>query len=81
VGLLPIYRITRDEIYSRNLDERVKPDKAIGLALSAIATVGYNFNVRSGIKLLVGHKIIQREENPDGLTRVMVNTLSYYYRF
>jgi hypothetical protein len=81
LGMLPIYRITNDEVYSPKTDSRVKPVGAKGLALSAIATVGYGFNVRSGVKLLFGHKIEQRDVNPDGLTREMVTTISFYYRF
>lgn len=83
VGLLPIYRITNDQIIDPNIsaNEHSKPDGAKGLALSGIGTAGYNFNVKSGIKLLVGHKIVQREENPDGLTRELVTSLSYVYKF
>jgi hypothetical protein len=82
VGLLPIYRITKDEIESpAGSGERIKVDKSTGLALSAIVTAGYGFNVRSGVKILVGKRIIHREVNPDGLTREMVTSLSYYYRF
>lgn len=80
VGVLPIYRITNDEIEDAT-GKRVKPDNAKGLALSAIGTVGYSFSVKSGIKLLVGHKIVQRDENPDGLTRELVSSLTYFYRF
>lgn len=80
LGLLPIYRITNDEITGVT-GERVKPDGAKGLAMSAIFTTGYNFNVQSGVKILVGHKIVQRDFNPDGLTRELVSTISYYYRF
>ncbi len=80
VGLLPIYRITNDEITSPSGD-REKPNGAKGLALSAIGTAGYNFNVKNGIKLLVGHRLVQRDENPDGLTRELVSSLSYFYRF
>lgn len=79
VGLLPIYRITNDEIELSG--ERVKPDGAKGLALSGIGTVGYSFNVKNGIKLLIGHKLVQRDENPDGLTRELVTSVSYFYRF
>ncbi len=53
----------------------------MGLALSAIVTAGYNFNVRTGVKLLVGHKIVNRDVNPDGLTRELVSSLTYVYRF
>ncbi len=81
LGLLPIYRITNDEVFSPKTNTRVRPDGAKGLALSAISTVGYSFNVRSGVKFLFGHKLAQRDVNPDGLTREMVTTLSIYYRF
>jgi hypothetical protein len=80
VGVLPIYRVNHDQITL--LDGSViKPKGAIGLAMSGIVTAGYNFNVRSGIKCLVGRKLTQREDNPDGLTRHLVTTLSYVYRF
>jgi hypothetical protein len=79
LGLLPIYRINRDEILKAGVRERL--EKAHGLAMSAIFTTGYNFNVKSGMKLLLGHKIVQRETNPDGLTRELVSSVSYYYRF
>ncbi len=83
LGLLPIYRITNDKILDPTVDpeNHTKPNGAKGLALSAIGTVGYNFNVKTGIKLLVGRKIVQRDNNPDGLTRVLVSTISYFHRF
>lgn len=80
LGLLPIYRITNDEI-TTPAGIREKPAGAKGLAMSGIFTSGYSFNVRSSVKLLLGHKIVQRDENPDGLTREFVSTLSYCYRF
>jgi hypothetical protein len=79
-GLLPIYRITRDE-FTNAAGVRVISSKASGLALSGIITSGYNFNVRSGIRLLLGHRIIQRKLNPDGLTREFVSSITYTYRF
>jgi hypothetical protein len=80
LGLLPIYRITSDT-FINDAGQVIKPDGAKGLALSGIFTTGYHFNVRTGIKLLVGHKIVQRETNPDGLTRELVSTVSYFHRF
>jgi hypothetical protein len=80
LGVLPIYRINNDEISLGN-GTRVKPEGAKGLALSGIFTAGYSFNVKSGVKILVGHKIVQRDNNPDGLTRELVTTAGYYYRF
>jgi len=80
-GLLPIYRITRDEVTQVNTGKRIRPEGTTGLALSAIATAGYSFNIQSGMKVLYGRKITQRKFNPDGLTRHDVMTISYYYRF
>jgi hypothetical protein len=86
-GLLPIYRITRDEFVKSAKTEKdspeikVKPPQAQGLACSAIFTAGYNFDVRSGVKILVGHKLRQRVANPDGLTRELVSSITYIYRF
>jgi hypothetical protein len=80
LGLLPIYRIVNDEI-TNPAGVRVEPKNAKGLAMSAIFTTGYSFNVRTGIKALIGHKLVQRDTNPDGLTRELVTTISYYYRF
>ena len=80
LGILPIYRISNDEIRLSN-GSRIKPEGAKGLALSGIFTAGYSFNVKSGVKILVGHKIVKRDNNPDGLTRELVSTAGYYYRF
>jgi hypothetical protein len=84
VGALPIYRITSDvvtDVDGTRISKDRKGNEAKGLALSMIGTVGYSFNVRSGIKLLVGHKIVQREFSPDGLTRELVSSITYIYRF
>jgi hypothetical protein len=79
-GLLPIYRITNDRITNQQGVE-VKPDGARGLALSGILTAGYQFNVKNGVKLLFGDRFTNREKNPDGLSREMVTSLTYNYRF
>ena len=87
IGLLPIWRITKDEVSIPALGPpktegpttRVKGSD--GLALSGIYTLGYNFNVKSGVKLLVGNRFIQRPKNPDGLSREGVVSFTYSYRF
>ena len=80
LGILPIYRINHDKIENEK-GVIIKPEGAIGLAMSGIATAGYSFNVRSGVKILIGRKFVQRDNNPDGLTRHLVSTVSYVYRF
>lgn len=86
LGLLPIYRVKRDTFTksgtaANSPEIRITHPDARGLAMSGIFTAGYSFNVRTGMKLLLGHKFVQRSVNPDGLTREFVSTLSYYYRF
>jgi hypothetical protein len=84
VGLLPIYRVTADVVTNfkgERTSYDLKGNEAKGLAMSWITTAGYSFNVRSGIKLLVGHKITQRAYSPDGLTRELVTSFTYIYRF
>jgi len=84
VGLLPIYRITADRITNFQNDRTsfdAKGNEARGLAMSWITTAGYNFNVRSGIRILIGHKITQRQFSPDGLTREFVSSITYIHRF
>ncbi|MCB0489320.1 MAG: hypothetical protein KDC99_12650 [Cyclobacteriaceae bacterium] len=81
LGALPIFRITKDEIEDPDTGLRKKLDGTTGMALSIIGTFGYSLNVRSGVRLLMGVKLTDRKVNPDGLTRNMVSTVSYYYRF
>lgn len=81
LGLLPIYRITKDEIDTQDGMGRMKVDGTTGLALSALFGAGYDFNVKSGVKFVLGLKLTHREVNPDGLTRENVTNLSYVYRF
>lgn len=81
IGVLPIIRITKDEVTDPNTNERMKLKGTTGMAFTAIGTIGYNFNVKSGIRLLMGKKLKDRDVNPDGLTRHNVTTFSYYYRF
>ncbi|MFY0686085.1 MAG: hypothetical protein JXQ90_02920 [Cyclobacteriaceae bacterium] len=81
LGLLPIYRITMDEVYNPDTDSRIKREGTTGLALSALGSFGYSFDIRNGIKIIYGHKLMDREVNPDGLTRHAVLSASYQYKF
>src|SRR5690606_5926401 len=62
IGLLPIYRLNKDA-FINGAGKEVKEEDTDGLALSGIFTTGYQFNVRSGVRLLAGHKIVQRDVN------------------
>ncbi len=88
-GLLPIYRINKDIInvpvndpegnFIGNQDKIV--DGSEGLALTLLLSGGYQFNTKFGIKVIQGFRLVQRGKNPDGLSRKMVNNVSFVYRF
>jgi hypothetical protein len=80
-GLLPIYRISKDQIFSMTNQRYDAVEGSDGLALSLLAGAGYHFNVNSSLKWMLGRVLVQRETNPDGLSREMVTTLAYVYRF
>lgn len=86
LGALPIIRISKDEVLdirsgSPTEGQRIKLDNTTGLALTAILNVAYHFNTTNSVSLLYGHKITDRDVNPDGLTRHNVFSLSYVIRF
>lgn len=81
LGILPIYRITKDEVEDRITGERFNPDGTTGLALSVLGSFGYHFDVNNSIKIIQGIKLTDREFNPDGLTRNEVFSVSYVYKF
>jgi len=81
VGLLPIFRITKDQIVDRDTQEYVKLEGSTGMALTALGGATYNFNINNAVKFTYGQKITVRDVNPDGLTRSNVLIVAYLFRF
>jgi len=81
IGLLSIYRITKDQIIDNATGEYFKLDKTTGLALTGLAGFGYNFNINNTVKFTYGLKLMDREVNPDGLNRHDVMIIAYLFRF
>lgn len=81
LGALPIYRITKDEGIAQGETERSKLPETTGLALSVLGSFGYHFDVNNSIKIIKGVKLVDRDFNPDGLTRDEVLSISYVYKF
>jgi hypothetical protein len=84
VGILPIYRLTKDTIVLPTTGKRVEVLGSDGLAFNILTGVGYQFSTKSGIKFLYGKKEldgISRPKNPDGLSREWVASVGYFYRF
>lgn len=81
IGLLPIYRITKDQIADRDTGEYMNLEGTTGLALTLLTSFTYNFDVTNSLKVSYGHKITDRDVNPDGLTRKQVFIVAYGFRF
>lgn len=81
IGLLPIFRVKKDQIFDYSANSYYKLDGTTGMALSALGGFGYNLNVNNALKLTYGIKLKQREVNPDGLTRTNVLIIAYLFRF
>ena len=81
LGLLGIYRLNEDIRTDPKAKERVSVKGSDGLALTAILGIKYNFNVKSGVKLIYGQRLIKRDFNPDGLSREQVVEIGYVYQF
>lgn len=81
IGLLPIFRISKDQTVDRDTGEYRKLDGTTGMALTALGGATYNFNINSTVKFTYGQKLTDRDVNPDGLTRHSVMILAYLFRF
>jgi hypothetical protein len=84
-GLLLIHRFNQDQVNRPNPQsgvlEEVKVVGSNGSALSLIVGVTYHFSIKSSLKLLFGDRLLERDRNPDGLSREQVWTLGYQYNF
>ena len=84
VGMLPIYRLTKDTMVLPTTGKRVEVEGSDGLAFTMLMGMGYQFSTKSGVKFLYGTKQldgISRITNPDGLSREWVMSVGYLYRF
>ncbi|MEQ9287003.1 MAG: hypothetical protein RIG77_08855 [Cyclobacteriaceae bacterium] len=80
IGLLPIYRLNKDTNISRG-GVKGEVDGSDGLALTLLVGGGYQFSVKSGIKIMNGFRLERRPVNPDGLSREFVSNIGYVYKF
>lgn len=80
IGLLPIYRLNVDTNISRGGTTN-NISGSDGLALTLLIGGGYQFSVKSGIKIMNGFRLDRRPTNPDGLSREFVSNIGYVYRF
>jgi len=81
LGILPIYRITKDKIISPQTGQEVEVRGSDGLAMSVLYGFGYKFSTKCAFKFLLAKRVTKRITNPDGLSRELVNTLTFEYKF
>lgn len=80
VGILNLWRVTEDK--TLNDDGQLSSvDGSQGLASNLLIGGGYQFNSRSGVRLLTSTRLKERKANPDGLSRDFIAQLSYIVRF
>ena len=82
IGLLTIYRITKDEITkgTEANQTRVKVSGTTGPAITALTGIGYRFSTRVALKGMFGLKLLSRDSNPDGLSRDFVSSVSIEFK-
>lgn len=85
LGLLDVWRLNRDKVTSPASGERVDvagdEGTSNGHALTLLWGGGFHFTTKSSVKLLIGNRIIKRHFNPDGLSRELVLSAGYVFKF
>ena len=79
-GLLAIYRLQEDKIIDES-GTQVALKGSDGLTLNITGSVQYDISKHSGVSFLFGAPSVVRDVRADGLTRKIVATASYQYRF
>jgi len=80
-GLLFIHRFNKDRITNPKTNEVYDAPGSNGLVINLILGTQYRLSAKSSFQLLYGYKIINREFNPDGLSRGEVIIFGYQYNF
>lgn len=84
LGVLTIWRVNKDIVDhpdGTSNSERGTLEQTNGPAITGLATVGYHLTPHSSFKIVIGHRITKRHFNPDGLSRELVNTVGYEFKF
>ena len=85
LGLLDVWRLNKDVVTNPGTGERMFVENDLGTsnghALTFLTGFGYNFSVKSSLKIMFGQRLIKRHYNPDGLSREQVSSFGYQYKF
>ena len=80
LGLMPVFRITPDEITGKD-GKRMQVSGSEGLAVTTLLGGRYNLDIHSSVKILTGVNILQRQANPDGLKKSSLLSVMYEWQF
>lgn len=81
-SLLSIWRITKDTaLIDENFTKRAGKEGTTGAVFSALINLGYQFDVKSGVKYIHSSALTHRHVSLDGLARKAINVISYTYTF
>lgn len=80
IGTLNLWRVTQDKTLNES-GQLTSVEGSQGLASNLLLGGGYQFNSRSGVRLLTSTRLKERDANPDGLSRDFIVQLSYIVRF
>lgn len=85
IGLLDVWRLNKDKVTNpltgKQLIAETSAGTSSGQAITLLGGFGYNFSVKSSLKVLIGQRLLKRYFNPDGLSREQVTSLGYQYKF
>lgn len=79
-GLLPIYHLANDR-YTDELNIEREINSSQGLTLNGTLFLDYTINRRHALQFNAGMPFVVRDERPDGLTRSLITSLEYRFRF
>ncbi len=79
-GTLLLYRLSADQTLTTGGAMQAVSGSQ-GLASNLVGGIGYQFNIHTGIRVLMAGKMTEREQNPDGLSRDFVIQVAYMVRF
>jgi hypothetical protein len=78
-SVLPIYHLGNDQYTDNGTVYEITGSN--GLTVNANIYVDFSINTKSNLQLSLGAPLVVRKTRPDGLTRAMVASLDYRFRF
>ena len=79
-NVMAIYHLGNDT-YEDIFGKRQEIKNSEGITINASLITDYNINNKNSLRLNIAAPLLVREIRPDGLTRALVSSISYQYKF